>query len=330
MKTKLDPELLLKMYDLMVKSRVLELRLIQIYKLGEAFFWIGGPGEEAFGVALGMLVKKGKGVDYDWLHLHYRCTSTLVAMGIPIHDAIRIIMNKKTDPCTGGRNFSNHYCYPEWNVAPVKSPIEIQYPIAVGTAISQRREKGKGITIVTGGDAGTAEGDFASSLVWASRPGFELPMLITVQNNGWGISTNYQSQHGEEHIADRGKAFRMRTAVYDGNDAVETYVGLKREMEYVRTSKLPALVEFKLSRLFGHSSADGANSTPGVDCVKEFEKLLLEQKLLSKDTAEKTWSRYDEEVRAATSEVRNEPVPTAESVWDHTYANNENGDWRKF
>src|SRR5262245_50882782 len=59
----LSKELLLKMHDLMVKSRVLEERLIQIYKMGEAFFWIGGPGEEAFGVSLGLLANKGQGLD---------------------------------------------------------------------------------------------------------------------------------------------------------------------------------------------------------------------------------------------------------------------------
>lgn len=330
-KLKLESDLLLKMHDLMVKSRVLELRLIKIYKLGEAYFWIGGPGEEAFGVALGMLVKKGQGIEYDWLHLHYRCAPTLVAMGMPIKDAIRLIMNKKTDSSTGGRNFAGHYAYPQWNVAPVSSPIEIQYGIGIGTGIAQRRHNSKGITVITGGDAGTAEGDFASSLVWASRPGFELPMLITVQNNKWGISTNYDAQHGEEYIADRGKAFRMRTAVYNGNDPVETYLGLKREMEYVRTTRLPALVEFRVSRLYGHSSADGANlAGREIDCVKEFEESLIRQKILTKQAAEEIWNNYDEEVKKATQEVRLEEAPTADSVWDHTYVDNENADWRKF
>ena len=181
---------LLQMHDLMVKSRVLEERLIQIYRMGEAFFWIGGPGEEAFGVPLGLLSTPGRGLKFDYFHLHYRCTPTLVALGMPMIDAIRLIMNRKTDRCTGGRNFSGHYCFPEWNVVPVTSPIEVQYSMAIGTAWSQQRNKSKGVTIITGGDAGTAEGEFASCLVWASRPGNELPMLITVQNNKWGISTS--------------------------------------------------------------------------------------------------------------------------------------------
>src|SRR5258708_75336 len=66
----LSKELLLKIHELMVKSRVLEERLIKIYRAGESYFWIGGPGEEAWGVPLGLLAKKGQGLDHDWLHLH--------------------------------------------------------------------------------------------------------------------------------------------------------------------------------------------------------------------------------------------------------------------
>src|SRR5271170_8070788 len=68
----LPKELLLRMHSLMLKSRVLEERLIKIYKVGESFFWIGAPGEEAFGVPLGLLAKKGQGPTHDYLHLHYR------------------------------------------------------------------------------------------------------------------------------------------------------------------------------------------------------------------------------------------------------------------
>ena len=44
----MEPELLLKIYRLMVKSRVIEERLIQIYKQGQGHFWIGGPGGRSF------------------------------------------------------------------------------------------------------------------------------------------------------------------------------------------------------------------------------------------------------------------------------------------
>ena len=96
---------ILKIYHLMVRSRALEERLIKIYKSGKAYFWIGGPGEEAFGVPLGLLIKKGKGLQHDWLHFHYRATPTLVAMGMEPEDSFRLIMNKATDPFNRGEKF---------------------------------------------------------------------------------------------------------------------------------------------------------------------------------------------------------------------------------
>lgn len=327
----LSKDLLRHMHAMMVKSRVLEERLIKIYKAGEGFFWIGGPGEEAFGVPLGLLVHKGRGPEYDYLHLHYRCTPTLIAMGMPMIDSIRLMMNRATDPSTGGRNFSNHYCYPQWNVAPVSSPIEVQYGMAIGTAHVQRRHKSaRALTIVSGGDAGSAEGDFATGLIWATRPGKELPMLITVQNNLVGISTDYKDQHGEAHVADRGKAFGMRTVVIDGNDAIETYRVLELEMNYIRKTRRPVLLEARVSRLYGHSSATGANLIPERDCLKDFEQTLLRADVIKEASVKAIWQEYENEARQAQEMARTEPAPTSESVWDNIFADGENGDWRKF
>lgn len=326
----LPKELLIRMLDLMIKSRVLEERLIKIYKSGESYFWIGAPGEEAWGVPLGLLVNKGRGHDHDYLHLHYRCSPTIMAMGAPMVDSIRIMMNRATDTSTGGKNFSNHFCYPEWNVLPVSSPIEVQYSQAIGTAWAQRREKAKGISIVTGGDAGTAEGDFASCLVWASRKGLELPMLITVQNNKWGISTPFEGQHGETSIADRGRAFNMKTAVINANDPIESYIKLSELMNYVRKERKPVLVEAMVSRLYGHSSASGANPIPEEDCIKSFSDKLLKHDYITEAEIAEIYERYELEGRETQELVRGEPVPMPEDIWKHIYFGNENADWRKF
>ena len=330
-KLKLEKSLLLKIYDLMIQSRVLEERMIQVYRKGGAYFWIGAPGEEAFGVPLGMLGKIGQGAKYDYWHLHYRGTPTLLAMGMEPADALRLIMNKATDPCTGGRNFSNHYCFPEWNVVPVSSPIEVQYSVGIGTGIVQRRRKTQGVTIVTGGDAGSAEGDFASCLVWASRPGFELPMYITIQNNRWGISTSYDTQHGEEHVSDRGKAFGMRTRVYNGNDPEDSYLGIQDDLAYIRKTGKPVVAEFETSRLYGHSSASGANRILDEECcIESFTKKLIDGGALTSQKAKKIWDDHFEHIKRLADQVAKEANPVADTIWDHTYYKSENADWRKF
>ncbi|KFE58889.1 Branched-chain alpha-keto acid dehydrogenase, E1 component, alpha subunit protein [Hyalangium minutum] len=317
----LDRELLVRIHDLMVKTRVLEERLIQMYKQGHGYFWIGGPGEEAFNVPLGLLMKKGQGLDYDYLHAHYRQSGTLLAMGEEPIGALRQMKNTASDPYSGGRNFAGHFSKKEWNIAPVSSPIEVQYSIAPGTAMAQKRHGGDGITIVTGGDAGTAEGDFASCLVWSSRPANPLPILIIVTNNKWGISTTSDGQHGETRIADRARAFNIRSKTINGNDPIESYREIKEAMDYVRTERKPYMIESLVSRLYGHSSASGANFvTNEVDCLKEFEVKLEKEGILTREQMDTLRNRYTEELAAAARQVRDEPLPGPETIWNHIYA----------
>nr|WP_301341021.1 thiamine pyrophosphate-dependent dehydrogenase E1 component subunit alpha [Corallococcus carmarthensis] len=305
----------------MVKARVLEERLIQMYKQGHGYFWIGGPGEEAFNVPLGMLMKVGEGPAYDYLHAHYRQSATLLAMGEEPIGALRQMKNTATDPYSGGRNFAGHFSRRSKNIAPVTSPIEVQYAIAPGTAMAQKRHGGDGITIVTGGDAGTAEGDFASCLIWSSRPANPLPILIIVTNNKWGISTTSDGQHGETNISDRARAFNIQAKTINGNDPVESYQELQAAMEYVRKERKPFFIEARVSRLYGHSSASGANFVnEEQDCLRLFEARLEQEGVLSREQMEEARTRYSEELAAAARTVRDEPQPSGDTIWEHIYA----------
>ncbi len=317
---RLPAEQALRVYDTMLRARLLEERLITMYKQGDGFFWIGGPGEEAFNVPLGMLVDKGQGLQHDYLHLHYRSSATLLAMGADPVDSLRQMKNTATDPYSRGRNFAGHYSARKWNVVPVTSPIEIQYSIAIGTARAQR-EGTKGITIVQGGDAGTAEGDFATALVWASRKGSELPLLMIVTNNRWGISTNYQGQHGYDQISERGKAFGMPVAIVDGNDPEASWAALTKAIDYVRTHRKPYLLEAMVSRLRGHSSASGANLVKEeIDCVIEMENKLEERRVITRSRIDELRTQYTQELLVASHQVLEEPMPQPESVYDFVFA----------
>ena len=317
----LDSERLRFMHETMLKARCLEERLIAMYKSGHGYFWIGGPGEEAFNVPLGMLIKKGQGPAFDFCHFHYRQSATLLAMGEEPLGSIRQMKNTATDPYSGGRNFAGHFSKKEWNIVPVTSPIEVQYSMVCGTALVQKRLGGDGISIVTGGDAGTAEGDFASCLVWASRPGQELPVLILVTNNKWGISTPYDQVQGVEKISDRGAAFGMRCKTIDGNDPISAYLELKEAFEYVRTERKPYLVEARVSRLYGHSSASGANyNTVEADCITAFEERLDKHGVRSKEESKKLREKYSDEYAELARQAKEEPFPDGNTIWNHVFA----------
>jgi 2-oxoisovalerate dehydrogenase E1 component alpha subunit len=313
---RLDPQLLKKMYRLMVLDRLMEERLIKMSKGGEGFFWIGGPGEEAFNIPLGLLAKRGQGLDHDYFHLHYRSGGIALAMGAPVIDTIRQMRTVITDPYSRGRNFVNHYAIPEWNIMPIAPTIETQYSTVIGTAIAQKRHGGDGISIVTGGDAGTAEGDFHSCLVWANRPANPLPILITVTNNSYGISTPYEGQHGEGAISNWAKAFEgMPGKTINGNDPVEAFLSIQEAMNYVRKERKPYLLEVKASRLNGHSSSSGANRVDEPDCIKIFESELEKRGVITPGEMESTWNSCREECDQAHAQVKTEAYPDPDDIW---------------
>jgi 2-oxoisovalerate dehydrogenase E1 component alpha subunit len=193
--------------------------------------------------------------------------------------------------------------------------------MAPGTAIVQKRLGGDGITIVTGGDAGTAEGDFASCLVWSSRPGNELPLLIIVTNNGWGISTSAHGQHSEVHVIDRGKAFGIPGEVVDGNDPIASWHTLKRGMDYCRRERRPFMIEANVSRLYGHSSSSGAARVKNeLDAIVLFEQKLIKAGVLDEATRVQIHEEAYAEAEAALEQALNEPKPTAADVEKYTYA----------
>lgn len=326
-KFKLEPKLLIQIHDNMVKARVLEERLIRMYKQSDGYFWIGGPGEEAFNVPLGMQVKKGQGVEYDYLHLHYRSSAIMMAMGMEPIDPIRQMKNVAGDPFSGGRNFGNHFSRREWNVVPVSSTIETQYQTAIGTGIAQAR-RGNGLTIVNGGDAGTAEGDFASCLVWASRRGRELPLLIIVTNNEFGISTPYEGQHGESRISDRARAFNIKASDVNGNDPEESYLAIREAMEYIRTTRKPYFIESRVSRLYGHSSATGCNFvTNEADCLAQFEARLEAGGILTRKKMDEIRETYNQQMLEIAQQVKQEALPDPSTIYDHTYLGQKGRYW---
>lgn len=317
----LGAEQSIRILEIMVRARALEERMIRMSQSGESHFWIGGPGEEAFNVCLGLQIKKGAGPAYDYLHLHYRNSATVLAMGMPMLEAVRQTAMRVTDPHSMGRNFIGHYAYRPWNIVPVNSVVGMQFAMAPGTAWVQRRQGGDGVTVVVGGDAGTAEGDFASCLIWTSRPGQEVPVLMIVMNNHWGISTPTRSQQSLRHIADRGEAFGIPGETVDGNDPVASWYALERAFAWCRQRRRPYLLEASVSRLHGHSSSSGAaRVTNEVDCVEEFQQRLVGNSILSRESLERMREAAYREAEAAAEQALAEPQPTVEDLRKHTFA----------
>ena len=247
----------------MVESRCLDEQLILLQRHGLSPFWTGGPGEEAFNSSLGAFLRVGRGPEFDFLLPHYRSSAIALMAGEKSIDFIRQMLGRQSDPYSYGRNFANHFCNAERNLGPVSSPVNSQFVFGLGTARAQLDSSG--ITVVVAGDASTHQGDFASLLLWSTRPKDPLPILIVITNNRVGISTPYETQHAKPNIVDRARAFGIESAMVDGLSVDDCTNALKHAFDYVRTERRPYFLEASVTRLFGHSSASGAKHDPNAE-----------------------------------------------------------------
>src|SRR2546430_17310792 len=153
------------------------------------------------------------------------------------------------------------------------------------------------------------------------RPPRSTLFPYTTLFRSWGISTHYQGQHGEKRISDRGKAFGIESKTIDGNDPEVSYRELSAAMEYVRSERKPFLLEAMLSRLYGHSSASGANRiNDEADCITGFERRLEERGLLTRQQMDEMRASFTAGLLAAHKQVKEEPQPEGKTIHENVFA----------
>jgi len=199
---------------------------------GKAKFGIFGDGIEIIQIALAKQFNDG-----DWRSGYYRDQTWMMAMGH--YNAIEFFHqlygnnDQKLAPSgSGGRVFNNHFCLPnvnpdgtfrdlmiQKNSSADISPTAGQMPRLLGLAYAsklfrQNKElhkyttlsnKGNEVAFGSIGDASTSEGHFWETMNAAGV--LQVPMAITVYDNGYGISVPKEYQTTKGSISEVMKGF---------------------------------------------------------------------------------------------------------------------------
>ena len=330
-------------YRIACRSRTMEEYFVRLVSRGEVKFSIWGPGEEIHGASCALALSKVVDVDHFGMILHYR-NACLATMWCHLHgyhdftlDLVRQQFSKATDPMTGGRQMVNHYERRDIGILPVQSAVGMQLDKAAGYA---KGFKLKGIddavVLSVIGDGTTAEGDLHDAMNAGSV--WQLPLIIMITNNRVAISTTPEEGHGIKSLRAYAKAFAFEYDECDGSDFWDVYRTTVKAARYVRERQKPFLMLVdNLPRLNAHSSAaDPSFDLTQKDPLLEFGKVLVEQGVFEPDDIVKrikgegrdyfahhepgrVMGEQIDEIKAIIAQVRQEPDPEPESIYEHIY-----------
>jgi 2-oxoisovalerate dehydrogenase E1 component len=328
---------LLRAYRVMVTSRKLDDKEIQLKNQSLIFFQISGAGHEAVLVAAGMTLKPS----HDWFYPYYRDRALCLMLGVTPLDMLMSAVGAKDDPSSGGRQMPSHWGHKGLNIVSQSSPTGTQCLQAVGCAeagrlydkiadIPERISKfaPREVTYVSVGDGTTSEGEFWESL--SSACTLKLPVVYLVEDNGYAISVPVEVQTPGGDISKIVTSFPgLLVQSIDGTDLVASYKAMNTAVEYARGGNGPALVHAKVIRPYSHSlsdderlykTADERAAEAKRDPITRLAALLVAEGLASEAELHQIVREVEAEVNAATDQAIKSEKPGRETAERFVYS----------
>ncbi|HEU4704895.1 MAG TPA: thiamine pyrophosphate-dependent enzyme, partial [Sphingomicrobium sp.] len=281
-------------------------------------------GHDLAQILLGLQLKQG-----DAACGYYRSRPLLLALGVPLADALGSGMGL-AGGYSDGRDIGVVFNYPNPGGAhalPMSGGVGAQYTPAAGwaQAIAYKAEVlGEGpadaIAVVLGGDASCATGGFWSALTIATTQ--QLPLLIYVEDNGYGISVPSDYQTPGKDIAANLASFAGLTIFNgDGTEPAEAARLVAEAVGHVRDRRSPALLRLTMPRLEGHSFQDTQSYKSEEEIAAEWARDPLPK--LQAFAPGLDWDGLQAEaaarVAAAVAEAEARGVSSPERVADHMW-----------
>ena len=334
---KLDKAELLDLYRIMLLSRRLDDKEIQLKRQNKIFFQISGAGHEAVLAAASKVFRAG----YDWFYMYYRDRAICLGLGMTATEQLLSAVAAADDPNSGGRQMPSHWGHKDLNIVSTSSPTGTQFLQAVGCAeawlrydrnsaipADEKPIKGDEVVFCSTGDGTTSQGEWWEALNTACN--LKLPVVFVVEDNGYAISVPVEVNTAGGSISKLFGGFpNLYSVECDGCDPLASYDALTKAVEHARQRRGPALVHAHVIRPYSHSLSDDEihyrptaerEAEAQKDPLVRFPKYLLGQGIASEAELEQIRAQVDEEVSVATDIALASPQPALDTIYDYVYS----------
>ena len=314
-------DLLTSMYQEMLFYRRFEERVNQAYQKGKfSGFCHLHIGQEAVCVGVQRCLRPS-----DYMISGYRSHTQSIAKGIA-PEAVMAELFGKVGGSVRGKGGSMHMFSKEHRFLGGHGIVGGQTPIAAGVAFAIRYEKQDDIIVCYLGDGACQQGQFFEALNLAAT--WKLPVLYIIENNQYGMGTDYRRVTSVDKLGKRALAFDMEHSEVDGMNVVSVYDHVRPIVASLRQNPRPYLLEVMTYRYRGHSVSDPATYRTK-DEVGRYQALdpliqLAEQLKKLKAADDDQLEAWDADVRRRLTAIEawadESPKPELAELYQHVYA----------
>jgi pyruvate dehydrogenase E1 component alpha subunit len=318
---KLSSEELIRIYEGMLTSRLLDEHLLPLQRQGRISHYFEARGQEASPIAGAHVLEKT-----DYFVQGLREGAAAIYRGLPLGKYIAQILGSAND-AGRGRQMPCHVGSAAIRHVSTSSCVASQIPHATGLAMAAKIRREPSVALCFFGDGATSEDDFHAGLNFAGV--YKPPVVFVCQNNQWAISTPAAMQTQSETLAVKGLAYAVPSLRVDGNDVLAMLVAIGDAVTKARAGGGPTFIEAVTYRLGAHSSADDPAryrdgrdlaAWQGRDPLHRFGQWLRARGVLSAEAEDAARKRIGERIRAAIATEEAAGPPPASSLFDDVYA----------
>ncbi|MEW5984300.1 MAG: thiamine pyrophosphate-dependent dehydrogenase E1 component subunit alpha [Acidobacteriota bacterium] len=242
----LDRETLTRLYRDLVRIRLVEERIVELYPEWEMRCPVHlSIGQEA--VAVGVCAHLGR---RDWVMSGHRSHGHYLAKGGDLRAMFAELYGKATG-CTSGKGGSMHLLDLEAGFLGAVPIVASTIAMAVGAAWGSRLRGEERVVAAFFGEAATEEGAFHEALNFAALK--RLPVLFVCENNFFSVySPMAVRQPPNRQVSDLARGHGIASWQGDGNDTKNVYALAGSAAARARRGEGPAFLEFQTYRWREH------------------------------------------------------------------------------
>src|SRR6056297_3165012 len=311
------------MFEQMFLQRRFEERAMQQYQKGK----FGGflhlyIGQEA--VSTGTVHALN---DDDDIITAYRDHGWGLLRGVSAKSGMSELFGKATG-CSKGKGGSMHFANVEEHFWGGYGIVGGHIPIGGGIAFANKYQENDRVTATFFGDGAVDQGALHETLNMSQL--WKLPCIYVVENNGYSMGTAAR-RHTVNEIHERAKGYGMKSAVFNGMDALTVYENMKKIADEVREDSMPWFVEIRTYRYRGHSMSDPQKyrtkeemeSKKNEDPIIRLKSYMIEHDIATNEDLDAVDEEVKQVVLDAVEFAENSPFPSVETMYEDVYVQDD-------